>query len=185
MRVDRLQQTYDIDIVYRHFPLHPGTPEAGLTLEELFAGRDIDIPAAKARMTKLMADEGLPYGDRTRTYNSRLAQELAKWAESQPGGEKIHDALFRAYFVENTNFAMVDKLVSIAGQVGLSVNAARDVLIQRTCREAVDEDWSRSRELGITGVPTFVVGHRGLVGAQPYDELVQLIMAAGAIPRKQ
>lgn len=82
MRVERLRQSYDIDMVYRHFPLHPDTPEAGLTLEELFAGRNIDIAAAKAKMTKLMADEGLPYGERTMTYNSRLAKELAKWPES-------------------------------------------------------------------------------------------------------
>ena len=32
------------------FPLHPETPEEGLTLEALFAGRDIDIPAALDRL---------------------------------------------------------------------------------------------------------------------------------------
>ena len=65
MRVDRLAQNYDIQIKYTHFPLHPETPEEGLKLEQLFAGRDIDIAAAQSRMQQLMAAEGLPYGERT------------------------------------------------------------------------------------------------------------------------
>jgi hypothetical protein len=65
--VDRLRIAFEIEVVYRHFPLHPDTPAEGLTLEELFAGRNIDIPEAKARMAALMVQEGLPYGDRTNT----------------------------------------------------------------------------------------------------------------------
>ena len=183
MRVEKLRKAFAIDIAYRHFPLHPDTPEAGLTLEELFAGRNIDIPAAQARMSRLMTEEGLPYGTRTTTYNSRLAQELAKFSETQPGGEKIHDALFQAYFVDNVNLAKIDKLVSIAVQLGLSSNEARDVLTTRRFREAVDADWQRSRQLGVTGVPTFVVGEQGVVGAQPYESLVQLVLDAGATAR--
>ena len=171
MRVARLQSTFDIDIAYRHFPLHPDTPAAGLTLEELFAGRNIDIPAVRARMASLMADEGLPYGERTMTYNSRLAQELAKWAETQPGGQHIHDALFQAYFVDHVNLATIDKLMLIAERIGLPAAEAQRVLVERQFRESVDVDWQRSRELGISGVPTFVVGNQGLVGAQPYEKL--------------
>ncbi len=180
MRVERLRATYQIDFKYTHFPLHPDTPEEGLTLEQLFAGRDIDIPAAKARMARLMADEGLDYGDRTMTYNSRLAQELAKWAETQPGGDAIHDALFRAYFVDGLNIALADTLVKIAEQVGLHIDEAREVLDSRRFKEAVDADWQRSSELGVTGVPTFVADNQVVVGAQPYEALAKLVVECGA-----
>ena len=105
MRVEKLRSTFAIGIEFKQFPLHPDTPEDGLTLEELFAGRDVDIPSAQARMQQLMADEGLPYGPRTMTYNSRLAQELAKWADTRADGQRIHDVLFHAYFVDNVNLA--------------------------------------------------------------------------------
>jgi len=176
--VEKLQAAFDIDVVYRPFPLHPETPEAGLSLEELFAGRNIDIPAAQARMTQLMAEEGLPYGERTMTYNSRLAQELAKWAETQPDGQQIHDALFHAYFADGVNLAKIDNLVAIAERLGLPAAEAEQVLAERQFQEAVDADWQRSRELGITSVPTFVVGNRGLVGAQPYEQLEALVTSA-------
>ena len=112
------------------------------------------------------------------TYNSRLAQELGKWAETQPGGEAIHDALFRAYFVEARDISQPAVLLDIAQQVGLSVDGARDVLEKRTFKDAVDADWELSRQYGVTGVPTFVAGRYGVVGAQPYEALEQLVRKA-------
>ena len=109
-----------------------------------------------------------------------LAQELGKWAEMQPGGEQIH---VRAYFVDNLNLARAENLIAVAEGVGLSIDEARGVLRERYFRESVDEDWRRSRELGITGVPTFIMGDRGLVGAQPYEQLESFVTAAGVVRR--
>jgi predicted DsbA family dithiol-disulfide isomerase len=158
-----------------HFPLHPETPAEGTPLEKLFAGRNVDIHAMHARMKALMDAEGLPYGTRTHTYNSRLAQELGKWADSQPGSDAIHDALFRAYFVEGLNLSRIDVLLDVARSVGLPAEAAREVIEKRTFKAAVDADWTKARAYGVTGVPTFVSGGQGVVGAQPYEVLDQFV----------
>ncbi len=163
-----------------HFPLHPETPQEGRSLEELFAGRNVDMEAMYTRMKGLMDEEGLPYGQRSHTYNSRLAQELGKWADTQPGGEAIHDALYRAYFVDAVNVGDVDALLTIAGDVGLDVYAAREVLQSRSFSDAVDADWDLSRRYGVTGVPTFVAAQKAVVGAQPYEVLENLLQEAGA-----
>jgi predicted DsbA family dithiol-disulfide isomerase len=167
-----------------HFPLHPDTPAEGRSLEELFRGRNIDVHAAHARLDALMDAEGLPHGPRTHTYNSRLAQEVAKWADTKPGGEAIHDALFKAYFVDGRNIGDSAVLVDVARSVGLPADEAADVLQQRRYRPAVDADWAKSREYGVTGVPTFVSGGHGVVGAQPYEALVQLLRQRNATPRR-
>ena len=174
-RVARLQKEHGVRVKFVHFPLHPETPPEGKSLEALFAGRGYDIPKMQAQMRARMAAEGLPYGDRKMTFNSRLAQELASWAVSQPGGEAIHDALFRAYFVEGKNIGDPDVLAEIVEKVGLPLEQAREVLEKRTHKAAVDADWEKSREYGVTGVPTYVVGDRGVVGAQPYESLEELL----------
>jgi predicted DsbA family dithiol-disulfide isomerase len=112
------------------------------------------------------------------TYNSRLAQELGKWAETRPGGEAIHDALFRAYFVDARNIGDPQVLVEIAESVGLPREEAREVLEKRKFKAAVDEDWEKSHRYGVTGVPTFVIGNQGVVGAQPYEVLERLVSQA-------
>jgi len=169
-----------VKIRWVHFPLHPETPPEGQSLEELFRGRNVDRKAMHAQMKARMDAEGLPYGERTMTYNSRLAQELGKWADTQPGGEALHDALFRAYFVDARDISRPDVLLEIAGRVGLPVDAAREVLEKRTFKAAVDEDWKLSRQIGVTGVPTFVAGRYGVVGAQPYETLEALVQRAAA-----
>lgn len=178
MRIEKLIKEHNVDIKWIHFPLHPDTPQGGRSLEDLFAGRGMDVDAMKEQMRARMEAEGLPYGDRTMTYNSRLAQELGLWADSQPGGEAIHDALFRAYFVDAKDVGDVDVLIDVAKSVGLDEAAARDVIENRSFEKAVDEHWAKSRQYGITGVPTFVAGGRGVAGAQPYEALVELVRLA-------
>ena len=167
-----------VQVKWVHFPLHPDTPQAGRSLVEMFAGRGYDIAKMQAQMRARMQAEGLPYGNRSMTYNSRLAQELGTWADAQPGGNAIHDALFRAYFVDGKNIGDADTLVAIAESVGLPAPQAREVIDKRTHKAAVDADWEKSHEYGVTGVPTFVAGRQGVVGAQPYEALEQLVMQA-------
>jgi len=184
VRIEKLKQNFDITVKLVHFPLHPETPAEGVSLDVLFAGSKAEERAARqVRMKGLMDAEGLPYGERTHTYNSRLAQELGKWADTLEGAAALHDALYKAYFVEGKNIGDLETLVALAQSAGLPADAARKVLTERTFKQAIDEDWSSSRKAGVTGVPTFAAGGYGVVGAQPYQELERLMLAVGAKPR--
>ena len=153
-------------------------------MTDLFAGRsETEMKARQDQMKSLMEQEGLPYGERTHTYNSRLAQEIGAWADTQEGGNVMHDALYRAYFVNTKNIGDTDVLLEIVEANGLSVNEARKVLEERTFKDVVDEDWSKSRQYGVTGVPTFVAAGHGVVGAQPYDTLEKFLESVGVEER--
>jgi len=180
VRIEQLKKNFEIEVRWIAFPLHPETPEEGMTLEELFAGRNYDIQKSKMRLKQVADELGLPWGERERTFNSRRAQELAKWAEIRGKGDSFHDAVFRAYFVEGRNIGKVDELAGLAESVGLPGKEARSLLEAGTFRETVDKDWSRCRSLGITGVPTFVAYRQAIVGFQPYEILEQFIKARGA-----
>ena len=183
MRIEKIKQKYNVELRFVHFPLHPETPAEGKSLEALFGTDAAGIQEKNSHMKALMDAEGLPYGVRTHTYNSRLAQELGKWADTQPGGDAIHDALFRAYFVDCLNVGDVDVLMSVVKAVGLDEALAAEVLESRSFKAAVDEDWAKSRQYGVTGVPTYVVGQAGVVGAQPYEVIEQLLTEAGVAER--
>ncbi len=136
------------------------------------------------RLQEVAAELGLPWGRRTRTYNSRRAQELGKWAEALGKGDEFHKAVFRAYFADGRNIAAISVLVEIAGTIGLDGRMAEQALAERTFKEAVDRDWEYSRTTGITAVPTFMIAGRLVVGAQPYQALLDLVRAAGGNMRK-
>ena len=84
--------------------------------------------------------------------------------------------MYRAYFVDGKNLALTEVLLEVVASLGLDPEQATRVIENRTFSDAVDDDWQRSRELGVTGVPTFVVGRRGVVGAQPYEVLERLVL---------
>ena len=174
-RVEKLRQNHDVDVQWTYFPLHPETPLDGLLLKDLFAGRNFDLEAAHTRLKLLMDREGLVFNQRSHTYNSRLAQELAKGFDS----DCLREALYKAYFEKGKNIGDVDVLVDVAESCGVPGDTARRALTDRTFKEAVDADWAKARRYGITGVPSFVAGKQMVVGAQPYEVLEKLIVAAG------
>lgn len=138
--------------------------------------RGPEILARNQRMKANMEREGLPFNaERNMSYNSRLAQELAKWAESKGKAEEVTNALFRAYFVDVKNIAKADVLAKIAEENDLPSDEATDVLLSRKYKDAVDEDWRRCAAFGVNAVPTFLAGKYLMVGAQPYEELKRLI----------
>jgi predicted DsbA family dithiol-disulfide isomerase len=167
-----------VQVRYTYFPLHPDTPPEGRSLRDLFAGRGEILDDMQRRLRALMASEGLTYGERTRTYNSRLAQELAVAADEVGATDAMHDALFHAYFIEARNLASPEVLWDIGSSVGLDAALTRSVIEDRINQDAVDAHWSRARAMGITGVPTFVAGGFGVVGAQPYEMLERLVERA-------
>jgi predicted DsbA family dithiol-disulfide isomerase len=185
VRIEQLKQKYEIAIRWRAFPLHPDTPEEGLLLEQLFADYPVDIEGMMSRLRKTAADLGLPFGERKKTYNSRLAQELGLWAESKDKGDVFHTAAFKAYFVDGKNIAKIPVLVDLAASVELPGEEAAAVLETRAFKAAVDADWNLSREKAITAVPTFVMNQDKLVGAQPYEMLIKLMESNGVKKRKE
>ena len=166
-----------------YFPLHPETPGQGRSLEALFSGRGYDLDAMHQRMQALMDDEKLPYGHRTHTYNSRFAQELASWADTQLEDDQLHGLIYRAYFAEGRNIGDPVLLAELASRVGLSGDVALARLDARVDRGEVDADWALSRDKGVTAVPTFVAGQHQVVGAQSETVLRRLVEAAGAVSR--
>jgi predicted DsbA family dithiol-disulfide isomerase len=132
------------------------------------------------RLKAAAREAELPFSEqRKMTYNSRLAQELSKWAEAKAKGDLFHQTVFRAYFVEGLNIGKETVLLELVKRMGLPVDEARSVLQERFYKAAVDSDWIRSRESGIQAVPTLVLAGQALVGAQPYEQMAALVESAG------
>jgi len=162
--------------------LHPDIPEGGLTFEELLSGRNIDKDQMMSHLKNAAAEAGLPLNDPKRAYNTRLAQEVGKWVSTQGKGDEFHENLFRAYFVDEKNISDPSVLLDLVESVNLSYEDAKQVVENRTFKDAVDQDWLRSKKLYVTAVPTFLMNKQRLVGAQPYDSLREFMKNNNVTP---
>ncbi len=182
-RIKKIKKEFKIDIKLIHFPLHPETPIEGKSLLELFTTNQSDIDKKNEKMKELMVNDGLPYNNRTHTYNSRLAQEIGIWAQTKDNDTSIHDNFFDAYFVKGLNIGLESVILDVVAKSGLDPEEARGVMLNRIFMTAVDEDWDKSRRYGVTGVPTYVYKKQSMVGAQPLENLVEFLNHFG-VPKR-
>ncbi len=159
--------------------MHPETPEEGQLLEDLFRANPEKIAGMIEHLRRTALELGLPFTARTRTYNSRLAQELGLWAMEKGHGDAFHRAAFAAYFADGLNLAKHQVLLHLVQDVGLPADEAEVVLSGRSYAGKVDRDWADSRFKGVTAVPTFIMGPHKLVGAQSFESLVELVSLNG------
>nr|WP_245695154.1 DsbA family protein [Desulforhopalus singaporensis] len=172
--MEKLEQSFDLKATWRAFPLHPDTPSEGRLLEELFNTTPEKIGLLVAGLQATAKSLGLPFGERTRSYNSRLVQELGIWAEDKGCGHKFHLSAFTAYFSDGLNLADREVALNIAVRAGLPQTEAVEIITDRLYQERVDLDWAEAAERTVTAVPTFFFSDRRVVGAQSYETLANL-----------
>lgn len=117
----------------------------------------------------MAAEAGLPLVDRDWISNSRPALEAAEYARENGLFDPFHRAVFTAYFAEGRDIGKHEVLREIATSVGLDAEGMIDALVEGRYAARVSEDIDISRQLGLTGVPAFIIGNRAVVGAQPYN----------------
>ena len=121
---------------------------------------------------------------RTITSNSHLALEAAKYAAETPHAAAFHRAMFKSYFDELEDIGKIDTVVRVGESVGLYGSDLRKVLETGAFRQQVDDGIQWAREVGVTGVPTFVIADKwAVVGAQDYNVFESLMAKLGQTPR--
>ena len=111
--------------------------------------------------------------------NTRDAHRLIAWAQTRGDATALVERLFRAYFIEGAFVGSHEVLGGLAAEVGEDRDAAIDFLSSETGRGEVVEAEERASQLGITGVPFFIVdGRYGLSGAQPAEAIVEALRRA-------
>ncbi len=111
---------------------------------------------------------------------SRKAHELALHARRRGCFSQVHGALFRSYFVEGTDIGRIDVLVEIGVAGGLDPTATKAVLDVDRFTERLRHLRSGAEALGVSTVPTLLLGDRRLEGLQsPESVLARVERATG------
>lgn len=165
-----------VELVYKSYQLDPTTPvDTNVsTFEALAKKYGMSLEKAK-EMTQGVAarakEVGLNYNfDRLMEENTLKAHRLVKWAEQQGDATALVEALLHGYFIEAKRIGHDNVLVDIAEQVGMNRDEVAKVLASDEYKSEVESDIQEGLELGVRGVPFFVVNRKyGISGAQPQE----------------
>ncbi len=172
---------HPFEIAWRPFQLNPDMPPGGMDraeyLELKFGGRE-GAARAYAPVLEALEAAGLEadLAGIARTPNTLDAHRLIHWAGIEGRQTPVVSALFRAYFREGRDISDHEVLADIADGAGLDAAMVLRLLASEADRAEIAEGDRQARAMGVSGVPTFIVGGRHAVpGAQPPELWARVI----------
>jgi predicted DsbA family dithiol-disulfide isomerase len=166
--VERLKEEYNVDVEWRPFYLRPDTPPEGMNLPD-YVERAREN-GSEQRVLTLANLYGMEFKSTERIYNTRLAHEATEYARDHGRGNEFHKIVFHKVYAEGQDPSQWDVLRSAAQEAGLdAAELQRDVENEKFTANVADQvQWAY--QIGVTGVPTYVINDRyAVVGAQPYE----------------
>ena len=169
-----------IKIEWKSFQLNPDqkTDTSISTLDHLASSKGWSLNQTReitSNVVEMAKEEGLNFDfEKTVLANTRNAHRLIHFAKESGKGDAMKERLLFAYFSEGKNIDDFDTLVELGEELGLQEKEIREVLESARFDEAVDGDIYESRQLGIKGVPFFVLDRKyGISGAQADEVFTQ------------
>jgi len=177
----------DIEIEWKSFQLNPDMKtDPTINIDQYLADiKGFSIDHAKqlnAQVTQMAAEAGLTYNfDRAVVANSFNAHRFSHLAKKHGLGDAAEEALFKAYFTEGKNIDDTTTLIELGTAIGLNADEIKATLESDAYAEDVKHDVAEAQQLGIRGVPFFVMNRKyGVSGAQAVPVFEETIEKAFA-----
>jgi predicted DsbA family dithiol-disulfide isomerase len=169
-------------VTWRSFELDPGAPAEIPGNGAAMLAEKYGVPLEQARameqnVSDTAAADGLEYDlEHVRIGSSFDAHRLVHLAKRHGLQDAMKERLFRAHFTEGRLVSDPETLVELASEVGLDGPEVRATLAADEFADEVREDELTAQQLGISGVPMFVIDRAfGMSGAQPAEQLLALL----------
>lgn len=136
--------------------------------------------AMHEQVTGTAKQAGLTYNfDKAVIANSFDAHRLIQLAKQHQLGDAAEERLFHAYFTEGKDVSDHNTLLELGTEIGLDKDAITATLQSSDLADAVNKDVQEAQQLGVRGVPFFVLDRKFAVsGAQPTDAFTQALEQA-------
>ncbi|WP_334129151.1 DsbA family oxidoreductase [Sneathiella sp.] len=164
-----------VEIAWHPFQLNPEVPEGGADRETFTARKFGSAERAKqiydnVKIAGQAFDIDFKFDDIKRTPNTLNSHRLIRWAHTAGCQDEVVEILFRRYFLEGEDIGDAEVLVATAREAGMDADLVAELLAKDADKDLIRTEDSRVREMGISGVPFFIIdGRYALSGAQDPD----------------
>lgn len=183
--LQQFEHKNDVEVVWKSFQLQPDmkTDTSKNTIQHLAESKGWTLDHARemtSHVVKMAKEVGLNYNfDKAIVANSFDAHRLVQFAKTNGKGDAMEEQLFKAYFIDGKNTADHATLTALAVEIGLNETEVKQVLATDAFSDKVQEDIYQSRQIGVTGVPFFVLNDKYAVsGAQASETFLGALQQA-------
>jgi predicted DsbA family dithiol-disulfide isomerase len=168
----RLGDDVDVELHFQPFELNPTMGADGedtvAYLGKKYGASPEQLAQSREAIRERGAAVGFTFGERPRVWNTFDAHRLLHWAGLEGKQRELKHALLAAYHTRAENPGATDVLLRLAGEVGLDVQRAREILKGDEYAAEVRERERHFQQLGISSVPSVIIDDKHLIqGGQP------------------
>jgi predicted DsbA family dithiol-disulfide isomerase len=177
----------EVEVVWRAFELDPSAPPErpsdvsyAARLAKKYGASVTEADGMITRMTDVAAGDGLDFHfEKIRPGNTFDAHRVLHLAGERGKQDAVKERYLLAYMTEGEPIGDPETLIRLAADAGLEAEEVRAMLASDMYAREVREDEDEARQLGIGGVPFFVLGGKLAVsGAQPAELLLRALTQA-------
>ncbi|MES2649053.1 MAG: DsbA family oxidoreductase [Bacteroidota bacterium] len=175
----------NIEVVWHSFELDPTliTDTTSSIYDYLAERKNITRQQAvqmNNQVTKIAAEVDLVFNiDKSILANSFNDHRLVQSAKKNGLADEAEEALFKAYFTDGANIDDYETLTGIGVSIGLKQAVVRDMLKSNAFSEDVRYDQKLAGDIGINGVPFFVIDNKyAISGAQAPENFLEVLNTA-------
>ena len=166
--VEKLKEEHNVEVEWRPFYLYFDTPPDGRELPDYI--RQKRALGSEQRLQEIANSYGMKFRSTERIYNTRLAHEATEYARERGKGNEYHKVIFRKVYAEGQDPSQWDVLRAAAEEVGLDADEMQHEVESEKYTAHVADQVRWAYQIGVTGVPTYVINNRyAIIGAQPYE----------------
>lgn len=171
--ISELNAEDKVEIVWRSFQLAPDFPmDSSISTNEYLVERKGYPQDQVTQMTAQLVQQGKEYGldfrfDIARSINTFNAHRLIHWANTKGKANELKEAFMINHFTKGVDLSVPNNLLTVVAEVGLDLTEAKQILASTAYKQEVERDIKLAEQLGITGVPFFIINGKATIsGAQ-------------------
>ncbi len=167
-----------VDVRWRPFLLDPTIPSTGIDRQEYLSNKFGGPDRAREiyrTIEQAGEDEGIPFAfDKIkRSPNTIDAHRVIRWASNEGCQDAVVERLFEMFFIEGLDIGDRAVLREASVEAGMDEKLVTRLLATEEDRDLVEKEVALAREMGVNGVPCFIVGNKYVVmGAEQPETIV-------------
>ena len=173
-RIENLKNEFDLDVEWRPFEIHPETPKEGFLLEKLPFPPEY-LERVSVNVNQMAAEDGITLKFSDKLPNTRLALFIGEFAKKKGKFDQYHKLIMEKYWKEGLDVGNLSVLLDLCESIELNRDKVQEYIQSDEPLNILRETSNELGAIGINGVPSFKIGGKFIVGAQPIDVFRRVI----------